>query len=128
MQLNTRVVNHVSMQRVESSLKEITNRFERDEYRVAVNGMFTSPPKAVTEAIAALQRHVESAGKLAGRSITWADTGGACDGSKLAAFGLPNIDTMGISGGNLHSPGEFCGMESLVPAAHTVAAFINAFG
>ena len=126
LQLNTRVVNHDTMKQVESALSNLAQQFTRDDYRVTLTGMFSSPPKPMSDEIAKLQPLVESAGKIAGRKITWEDTGGACDGCKLAAFGLPNIDTLGISGGNLHSPNEFCELDSLVPAAHTVAAFIAA--
>ena len=128
LQLNTRVVDQGLLERVEKTLADLAGEFTRDDYRVTLNGMFSSPPKPVTDEIVALQQLVESAGKKAGREITWQDTGGACDGCKLAAFGLPNIDTMGISGGNLHSPTEFCRIDTLVPAAHTVAAFIDSFG
>ena len=127
MQLNVRVTDQEKMKFVESSLAAFADQFTHEDYRVTLTGMFTSPPKPMSDEIASLQPLVEAAGKTAGRTIAWEDTGGACDGCKLAAFGLPNIDTLGISGGNLHSPEEFCDLESLVPAAHTVAAFINAF-
>ena len=127
LKLNTRVVDHETMQQVEDALNDIAKRFTRDEYRITLNGMFSSPPKKLSEEMKSLQRQVEVAGALAERDIRWQNTGGACDGSKLAAFGLPNIDTMGLSGANLHSPDEFCDLEELVPAAHTVLAFIHAF-
>ena len=126
-QLNARVRDDDAMKNVESKLQDIVNRYTHDEYRVSLVGAFHSPPKRVTPKIESLQRRVESAGKAAGRNIVWKDTGGACDGCKLAALGLPNIDTMGISGGGLHSSDEYCDLESLVPAAHTVAAFITEF-
>jgi glutamate carboxypeptidase len=125
LQLNTRVVDDEAMQRIEESLQRIADEFTVGDYRVSLTGTFSSPPKLVSAEIRALQKQVETAGDSAGRKITWQDTGGACDGCKLAAFGLPNIDTMGVSGGNLHSPDEFCDLDSIVPAAMTVAAFIR---
>tara|TARA_R110002049_G_scaffold4601_5_gene32036 strand:- start:57778 stop:58992 length:1215 start_codon:yes stop_codon:yes gene_type:complete len=127
LQLNARVRDDAAMRMVQTKLGEIAERYTRDHYRVSLVGAFHSPPKQVSPAIASLQKRVESAGKLAGRKILWQNTGGACDGCKLAAMGLANIDTMGISGGGLHSPDEFCDLDSLVPAAHTVAAFITEF-
>ena len=126
--LNARVRDDEALKRVESNLADLAKRYSRDDYRVTFVGAFHSPPKSVTPKIKALQQRVESAGKTAGRDIRWKNTGGACDGCKLAAMGLPNIDTMGISGGGLHSNREFCDLDSLVPAAHTVATFIANFG
>ncbi|QDT13866.1 hydrolase [Planctomycetes bacterium K23_9] len=125
LQLNTRVVDAQAMERIETSLQRIANEFTVGDYRVSLTGTFSSPPKPVTPAMQQVQRRVEAAGELAGRNITWRDTGGACDGCKLAAFGLPNVDTMGVAGGNLHSPDEFCDLDSIVPSALTVAAFIQ---
>ncbi len=127
LQLNARVIDDDAMRRVEGSLDRLANEFTRDEYRVTLVGDFSSPPKPVDDATRHWQQQVTAAGKKAGRTITWQDTGGACDGCKLAAFGLPNIDTLGVSGGHLHSPDEFCDTASLVPAAQTVAALIDQF-
>lgn len=127
LRLNARVGDAEAMNHVESAMRDVADQYTKDEYHVSLVGGFHSPPKQVTAKIERLQRLVERAGKLAGRTIRWKDTGGACDGCKLAAMGLPNIDTMGISGGGLHSSEEYCELDSLVPAAHTVAAFIAAF-
>ena len=127
LQLNTRVSDNDVMREVTVSLEKLADEFTGGGYRVALNGSFTSPPKLLSDDLRELQSRVESAGRLAGRSIAWENTGGACDGSKLAGFGLANIDTMGVSGGNLHNQNEFCELESLMPAAKTVAAFVSQF-
>ncbi|MGB7346307.1 MAG: hydrolase, partial [Pirellulaceae bacterium] len=127
LQLNTRVVDKETMEWTVASLQRIANEFTVNDYQVTLIGDFASPPKPMDDATRELQQQVAAAGELAGRNITWQDTGGACDGCKLAAFGLPNIDTLGVSGGNLHSPDEFCDLESIAPAAQTVAAFISQF-
>ena len=44
-------------------------------------------------------------------------SGGCCDGNNLAAVGLPNLDTMGVRGGNPHSPDEYLVVSSLVERA-----------
>jgi len=128
LQLNARVQTDVAMQRIETALGEIAARASFDDYRTSLVGEFHSPPKLVTPDIEQLQRRVEAAGNVAGRTIRWRDTGGACDGSKLAGLGVPNIDTMGVAGGGLHSSTEFCDLDSIVPAAWTVAAFLAEFG
>ena len=127
LKLNTRVRDTESMRMVESKLAELASGFTDDDYRVTLVGAFHSPPKQLTPEIGTLQTRVETAGEMAGRTIRWKDTGGACDGCKLAASGLANIDTMGVGGGGLHSGEEYCELDSLVPAAQTVAAFIARF-
>ena len=39
----------------------------------------------------------------------------------MAAAGLPNIDTLGPVGGNIHSSNEYLVIESLVPRAKLAA-------
>jgi glutamate carboxypeptidase len=53
--------------------------------------------------------------------IQWKPSGGACDGNKLAAAGLPNVDTLGPCGGNLHSEREFVLVDSLPQRAKLAA-------
>ncbi len=105
-------------------MNQIATRANVGDYRVAIQGEFHSPPKRVDDRGREMQVLVERAARLADRSIRWTDTGGACDGSKLAAWGLSNVDTMGVTGGGLHAPDEFCDVRSIGPAAVTVAALI----
>jgi glutamate carboxypeptidase len=127
LQFNVRVANLADPDRILKELERMVREFSDSDYRVSLQGEFHCPPKPIDLATEKLQSFVAAAGSRAGRQIAWADTGGACDGSKLAAFGLPNIDTLGVDGGDLHSPAEFCLLESIVPAAHTVAAFVAEF-
>lgn len=123
-QFNVRVADAAAQDHVTAAIAKIATQGTGDGYVVKTIGEFHSPPKLVDASIAALQADVAAAAAPIGRTIVWQDTGGACDGSKLAAWGLPNIDTMGVSGGGLHSPDEFCDLDSLVPAASTVVNFI----
>ena len=125
--LNVRVANPAAMDRIQQELQDIVQQFRNADYRVTLQGEFHCPPKQIDQATARLQQLIAIAGAVGGRQIMWKDTGGACDGSKLAAMGLPNIDTLGVTGGDLHSPDEYCELDSLVPAAYTVAVFIANF-
>ncbi len=117
-QLNVRATNPNAQLKFESELKRIGEKFSTDGYTVQTLGEFHCPPKLVSPAIARVQQWVEQATSLAGQpTVQWRDTGGACDGSKLAAWGLPNIDTMGVSGDHLHSPDEFMITSSLADSA-----------
>lgn len=48
-------------------------------------------------------------------------TGGSCDGNRLAALGLAVVDSMGVTGGELHSPGEYVEPGSLEARAELLA-------
>ncbi|TWT53925.1 Carboxypeptidase G2 precursor [Rubripirellula amarantea] len=122
---NIRVNDRSSMERMQEKLHTLVERLSTNGFSVAVLGEFHSPPKLVSPAIEQLQAVVMKAGKSLGRPIQWRDTGGACDGSKLAGWGLPNIDTMSVTGGNLHSPQEYMQIDSLTKAAQTVVATIQ---
>ncbi|GAA4444959.1 hydrolase [Novipirellula rosea] len=122
--LNVRVTDTQAMQKIESMLETIRDQFSGDGYEVELNGMLHSPPKCSNDALVAMQAKVATAANAIGRSIEWQDTGGACDGCKLAAMNLPNIDTMGITGDKLHSSEEYCVPATLVPAAATVLTFL----
>jgi len=128
---NVRVRFPQDVDAVLAQLKAIERRYSSDEgYTCEIHGHFHSPPKRIDELALfdALRKRVAAAAALAGRQVRWCDTGGACDGNKLAALGLPNIDTMGPIGGNLHSNDEYCEAGSLATAAKTVVALIAAEG
>ena len=55
----------------------------------------------------------ETCSRELGIPITWRSSGGASDGNKLAAAGLPVIDTLGPIGAHLHSPSEYLVLPSL---------------
>jgi glutamate carboxypeptidase len=84
-------------------------------------GAFTSPPKLVDDTMRNLMRHVEACGAAIGIPVTWSPSGGACDGNKLAAAGLPTVDTLGPRGGELHSPREYLLLDSLTERAKLAA-------
>ena len=116
--LNARVIDRQAQLHVESSLAQIGKEFSVDGYVVSTLGQFHCPPKRVDEGIRRLQKVVQrAAANSIKQDLHWLDTGGACDGSKLAAWGLPNIDTMGVCGGNLHGPHEFMQIDSLTQSA-----------
>lgn len=124
-ELNVRVVDSQQAQQVEVALQQLADRFDTAEgYSCSLQGGFHSPPKRIDERYAALHRDVEIAAGWLGQQLHWQDTGGACDGSKLAAAGLINVDTLGPIGGNLHSPEEYCEFETLLDAAKMVVNLV----
>lgn len=88
-----------------------------DGITMVLHGGFFAPPKPLSEAYLDLLNTVQDCGREVGLELEWESTGGVCDGNRLAALGVPNVDTMGVQGGNIHSPQEYMLLDSLVPRA-----------
>jgi len=78
----------------------------------------------VTPPMQVLMDEIESCGAALGIPLGWKATGGVCDGNRLAAAGLPTVDTLGPRGGGLHSRDEFLVVDSLVERARISALFL----
>ena len=116
--LNARVTKSEDVARVERHLRDVAESVAKShDVKVEVEGHFASPPKVLDEPTAKLKTIVEASAAQLGIPLTWKQSGGASDGNKLAAAGLPVIDTFGPRGGNLHSPEEFLLIDSLTERA-----------
>lgn len=116
--VNVRVRTPEEQAEVEQQMSSITARFnELDGISVTLHGTFSSPPKPITPEMERVQNRIENCAKALGMDLNWRGTGGASDGNKFAAAGLPNVDSLGPCGGRIHSDEEFLIPESLVPRA-----------
>jgi len=96
--LNVRYVDVQQETVVQSKIEEIVGEIDkRSGIGAALHGGFTAPPKPFDEPTGQLLEHVADCGRELGIDVTWRSTGGVCDGNRLAAAGLPNVDTMGAS-------------------------------
>jgi glutamate carboxypeptidase len=97
---------------------------ERPGFSVELRGGFTRPPKPVSDGIRRLMSHVGDCGRELGLDLQFKPTGGCCDGNNLAAFGLPNLDNLGVVGGEIHSDREFMRFSSLAERAKLSALLL----
>lgn len=104
---NVRVPDRQSAAWVESAVGEIAARPPLDGLTLALHGGMTRPPKPMDAAQTALFEAVRDTGALIGQALAWKPSGGVCEGNNLHAAGLPNIDTLGVVGGEIHSDQEF---------------------
>jgi glutamate carboxypeptidase len=86
---------------------------QREGIRLELRGSFTRAPKVLTPAIERLAGMIADCGRALGLQLEFKPTGGCCDGNNLAAAGLPNIDNLGVVGGEIHSDREFMRVSSL---------------
>lgn len=97
---------------------------QRDGYSACLHGGFGRAPKPVTDGIKRLQKAIEECGAALDIPIGWQPSGGVCDGNNLAEHGLPNIDTMGVRGGNIHSDQEYMIVDSLLERSQLTALLL----
>ena len=124
--VNLRVDDGAQQKEVEERLTACAAEIEaRRGVSIMIHGGFQSPPKLQDEAMEMLMREVETAGSEVGVDVGWKTSGGVCDGNKLAAAGLPNVDTLGPQGGHIHSAREYLLLDSLVPRTQLCAAILG---
>ena len=86
---------------------------KRDGITAHTHGGFYRPPKPRNAAQNKLFGDVAETAKALGITINFKDTGGVCEGNNVFAAGTPNIDTLGVRGGRIHSAEEFMMADSL---------------
>lgn len=88
------------------------------------HGRITRGAKPFNAAQQKLFGAVKEAGALLGQEIAWKPSGGVCEGNNLFASGLPNVDTLGVRGGDIHSEAEHAWPDSFVERAQLSALIL----
>ncbi len=126
--VNVRVKTTQQQAEVESKFTDLLEKFNQlDGISVELIGEFRSPPKPLCPDTEKLQHRIESVGEALDLPVQWRGTGGASDGNKFAAAGLPNVDTLGVRGGSIHSNDEYLIPESLVERAKLSALILLSY-
>ncbi|MCJ8337009.1 MAG: hydrolase [Pseudomonadales bacterium] len=106
---------------IQSILDEIN---QRDGISIEMHGHFGRKPKVLTPTNEKLFQLACDCGAQLGLDLTWLPTGGCCDGNNLAEAGIPNIDTLGVQGGKIHSSDEYLKVKSLTVRAKLSAMLL----
>ncbi len=126
--INLRIADNESASWFEHKLKSLVDEIDVSEgFHCEIHGGVTSPAKSISDEMRQLMNAIESCAGQLGHSVAWKPTGGVCDGNKLAAAGLPNVDTLGPLGGDLHSSEEWVQISSLVEKSKLVVELITRF-
>lgn len=83
-------------------------------------------PLFETEASRKLLADYAQAAQEVGFTVAGESTGGCADSGFTAAVGAPTLCATGPVGGDAHSPGEYCRIDTLVPRAQAAALTILA--
>jgi glutamate carboxypeptidase len=121
---NVRVPDAAAAAWIEDQVRALAGEPPFPGLTLALHGGMTRPPKPMDASQTALFEAVREAGALLGQSIAWKPSGGVCEGNNLHAAGLPNIDTLGVVGGDIHSDQEFAWPASFVERAQLSALIL----
>ena len=104
--------------------KLVDNLRSREGYQVELHGHFTRKPKPLAPRVQAVFDLVQQCGQDLGLTMTAKPSGGCCDGNNLWHHGLPNVDTLGVRGANIHSAKEIAYLDSFVERAQLSALLL----
>lgn len=111
---------------VTEQVKQITNFVTKQSgVSAEIQGGFYRPPKPRNRAQSALFEAVHETGRVLDLDITFTDTGGVCEGNNIFAAGVPNVDTLGVRGGRIHSIEEYVEVDSFSERACLSALILN---
>ena len=122
---NCRIESNDDIAWLEEELASLIAAHDSAEgYQVALFGGITRRPKPLTKANKNLQNFITETGGLLGIDVAYRATGGVCDGNNLSQSGLPNVDTLGVRGGDIHSINEYMVIDSLAERSKFVALIL----
>jgi glutamate carboxypeptidase len=122
---NVRYVEADREEEILQAVDEIMHRIGRQEgFVLDRHGDFSAPPKEAGPRLDTLLHLLKDAAGELGLNLAWRETGGVCDGNRLAGFGLMNVDTLGARGGQIHSLNEYVLLESLPERARLTALLL----
>lgn len=110
LRFNVRVPDVTAMQWIEQMLETVMAQHDDP---VFIHGGFTRPPKPMDTQLEQHFSALKMTASLLGMDLAWQATGGCCDGNNLFSYGVPNIDTLGVRGGMIHSDQEYLVIDSL---------------
>jgi glutamate carboxypeptidase len=108
----------------EGEVDKIVASTTGDGLHAHLHGRVTRGAKPFNAAQQRLFGVVKEAGALLGQDIGWKPSGGVCEGNNLFASGLPNVDTLGVRGGDIHSEAEHAWPDSFVERAQLSAVIL----
>lgn len=122
LRLNIRIDNPSQQEEVLRKLKHFAQ--EETEVQIDLYEETKTPPKPFDPPMQRLFEAYAQCAKELEIPFASRPSGGTCDGNRLYAFGLPNLDTLGAVGGHIHTSEEYLDLNSLVERAKLSALFL----
>lgn len=124
---NIRVASDADASEILAKVDAILEKHREADYEIFRHGKISRPAKPMDKAQQQLFTVLEQINQQLGLPTKVIATGGCCDGNNFKALGLPNVDTLGVRGGHIHSDKEFVLLDSLCERAKLSALLLLAF-
>ncbi len=124
LRFNVRAPRRADLEWVEGQIEEAVAASQGDGLVARLFGGYTRPPKPILDAQRRLFEAIAQTGAMLGQEIAWKASGGVCEGNNLFAAGLPNADSLGVRGGDIHSDAEHAWPDSFVERAQLSALIL----
>jgi glutamate carboxypeptidase len=124
LRFNVRYPDAGAAQWVQGRINDALAQTMMDGISLKLHGGLHRPAKPFNRAQKLLFDAVADTALRLGQTLTCKESGGVCEGNNLFAAGLPNIDTLGVRGGAIHSEAEFAWPESFVERAQLSALIL----
>lgn len=123
--IDVRVLDQADTQWAQAQFERIlAEAAEAEGVECELFGGFTRPAKPFSPSQQALFKAAKDAGDTLGINVSWENSGGVCEGNNLYAAGCPNIDSLGVRGGDIHSPAEYAFPDSFAERAKLSALML----
>jgi glutamate carboxypeptidase len=124
LRFNVRYPNAEAGQWAQEQIDAAVREVAMDGISLRLHGGLHRPAKPFNHAQKLLFDAVAETASRLGKILTWKESGGVCEGNNLFAAGLPNVDTLGVRGGGIHSEAEFAWPQSFAERAQLSALIL----
>lgn len=123
--VNIRITHPKDTHRIKASVQEMVDGLGGPNgISMSLHTQTVRPPKPFDAKNQQLYESLKTCAASLGIDLKWRPSGGVCDGNILSAAGLPTVDSLGVIGGGLHTPGEYLLADSLVQRSQLAAYFL----
>ncbi len=122
--VNVRAPEQADLKRITDNLKNFAQEMTADGIQMTIYEDANTPPKPFDHRVKTLFSAFRTCAEELDLNLACKPSGGSCDGCRLYADGLPNIDTLGAVGGNIHTEEEFIHLDSLVERTRLTTLFL----
>lgn len=122
--INARVKTHAGFEYLDKVLHDYASEASGNGIMLTLKLDNYRAPKRLTHQTQVMLDTLVGCAKVEGFPLEYRPTGGVCDGNTLAEVGLPVVDTLGVIGGELHTPKEYAENESLRLRCRLVTRFL----
>lgn len=127
--INARATSSQAMLKVKAEIEALIHKQRsRDGIEMVLFEQTIRFPKVLDAQTEKIMGWLNACAQDFNYSLTYKPTRGASDGNILSAAGLPNIDSLGGRGGNLHTHNEFLLLDSLAEKAKLTALLLMKIG